>query len=72
MQAVTLTLTLNLSLKLALTPTPTPILALTVVLTLRGQVVMSEEQYQQHSRDIATQHEDPTVEGLYETQVALT
>ena len=45
---------------------------LTVILVyLHWQVVMSEEQYQKHAREIKTEHEDPLVEGLYETQVPL-
>ena len=35
------------------------------------EVVMSEEQYQEHAKEIAAVHEDPTVEGLYETQIPL-
>ena len=30
---------------------------------------MSEADYQAHSKEIASEFEDPTVEGLYETQV---
>lgn len=35
------------------------------------EVQMSEEHYQEHAQEIAAAHEDPTVEGLYETQVPL-
>ena len=35
------------------------------------EVRMPEEKYQEHAKEIAAQHEDPAVEGLYETQVPL-
>ena len=35
------------------------------------EVVMDEERFLEHGQVIAQAHEDPTVEGLYETQVPL-
>jgi len=35
------------------------------------EVVMSEAQFQEHAQEVAAVHEDPTVEGLYETQIPL-